>query len=280
MSYIDTVKEQNDTNVLRSFFCSPSELDRSYKRCSLLGIPIGLAKPRILLAESAGDSRIERNWFLISVTERVLRPDFYNLPEQIIFVLCDSQLAVLKLSSVTETLSVAKEFGIVPGAVLSEESFGTNALALSKEYRRLLALHGRYHYCEALKNWSSVASPVTDSKGSPLGYLGLSVYQDDVPWFAGIILDLVVSSIERQLKLIYPNQPGSVLSETVPMLSKGINELTKREKEVLNLKVHGLSNDEIASELSLSSYTVATHCRNIYSKLGVKNILKCMYNNR
>jgi NarL family two-component system response regulator LiaR len=48
-------------------------------------------------------------------------------------------------------------------------------------------------------------------------------------------------------------------------------DLTKREKEVLELLVDGKSNNEIAMLLSISLATVRFHLTNIYSKLGAKN---------
>jgi LuxR family maltose regulon positive regulatory protein len=50
-----------------------------------------------------------------------------------------------------------------------------------------------------------------------------------------------------------------------------VDELSDREIEVINLIANGSTNQEIAQELVLSLYTVKSHARNIYSKLGVKN---------
>jgi DNA-binding NarL/FixJ family response regulator len=47
--------------------------------------------------------------------------------------------------------------------------------------------------------------------------------------------------------------------------------LTNREKDVLKCLAQGLSNREIASELSLSTRTVTTHVRNILDKLELDN---------
>jgi DNA-binding NarL/FixJ family response regulator len=47
--------------------------------------------------------------------------------------------------------------------------------------------------------------------------------------------------------------------------------LSKREREVLDLLTHGLSNDEIAGRLHLSSSTVKFHCGGLFQKLGVTN---------
>jgi DNA-binding NarL/FixJ family response regulator len=53
---------------------------------------------------------------------------------------------------------------------------------------------------------------------------------------------------------------------------KAIREdLTQREKEILQLIIRGLSNQEMSEELSISIPTVKTHRSNILSKCDVKN---------
>ena len=48
-------------------------------------------------------------------------------------------------------------------------------------------------------------------------------------------------------------------------------ELTKREKEILQLISDGLSNKEIGTKLFVSTRTVDTHRYNVMQKLNVKN---------
>jgi DNA-binding NarL/FixJ family response regulator len=47
--------------------------------------------------------------------------------------------------------------------------------------------------------------------------------------------------------------------------------LTRREKEVLELIAEGLTNNEIAAKLFISSTTVDTHRKNLLAKLSAKN---------
>jgi LuxR family maltose regulon positive regulatory protein len=61
------------------------------------------------------------------------------------------------------------------------------------------------------------------------------------------------------------------LSVSQVSVSSYIEPLSEREIEVLQLIAEGLTNPEIATRLILSLYTVKTHTRNIYSKLGVNN---------
>lgn len=53
----------------------------------------------------------------------------------------------------------------------------------------------------------------------------------------------------------------------------GAGELTRRESEVVDLVVAGLSNAEIARRLFLSERTVETHLQHVYRRLGVESRL-------
>lgn len=50
-----------------------------------------------------------------------------------------------------------------------------------------------------------------------------------------------------------------------------LNKITTREKTIIQFLLHGLSSEEIAQQLSISSHTVKTHRKNILLKLDVKN---------
>jgi DNA-binding NarL/FixJ family response regulator len=53
-------------------------------------------------------------------------------------------------------------------------------------------------------------------------------------------------------------------------------DLTRREKEVLALIVHGYSNAQIGEKLSIAMGTVKNHSKKIYEKLGVHNRVEAM----
>lgn len=59
--------------------------------------------------------------------------------------------------------------------------------------------------------------------------------------------------------------------QTLKKLSNNTILLTGREKEVLGLIAEGLTNNEIASRLFVSSTTVDTHRKNLLAKFNVKN---------
>ncbi len=95
------------------------------------------------------------------------------------------------------------------------------------------------------------------------------------------------SSPEELLRAIYTVAAGdALLSPSVtrrvidrlveqpvlrPANDPRLDELTPREREVLLLVAHGLSNREIVSALSVEETTVKSHVRRVLMKLGVRD---------
>ena len=63
---------------------------------------------------------------------------------------------------------------------------------------------------------------------------------------------------------------AEVLKKRMP--KEGLPKLTRREKEVLELIAEGLTNQEIAARLFLSSTTIDSHRRNMLTKFKVRNV--------
>ncbi len=66
---------------------------------------------------------------------------------------------------------------------------------------------------------------------------------------------------------------SKISKEDWPCLEEDqVEELSEREKDVLIELVNGFSNKEIAEKLNISTHTVASHRKNITSKIGVKSL--------
>jgi LuxR family maltose regulon positive regulatory protein len=105
------------------------------------------------------------------------------------------------------------------------------------------------------------------SLGEPMArLLRLAIQHDIQPPFCAQLLDAIENKQARDQDLRV-SRPAKK-----PVSVNGVYEsLSRRELEVLQLIAEGCTNQEIAQELVLSLYTVKSHARNIYSKLGVKN---------
>ncbi len=76
-----------------------------------------------------------------------------------------------------------------------------------------------------------------------------------------------VRAAARGESVLNPLVAGRILHEMKQRSETPLNELTPRELEVLIRIAHGLSNHDIACELTISEPTVRTHIANILSKL-------------
>jgi NarL family two-component system response regulator LiaR len=86
-----------------------------------------------------------------------------------------------------------------------------------------------------------------------------------------------IDELADAVRAAYHRQPTlstqaiqALISTTQHPTSVG-NDLTKRQKEVLELMVEGLNNRQIAKNLVISNSTVKNHICSIYSKLNTAN---------
>lgn len=98
-----------------------------------------------------------------------------------------------------------------------------------------------------------------------------------------LLKDATGAELERTLEAVIEGEPAlsprlatKILDEFVRLTREGSvkdgeEELTAREREVLQLVTQGSTNREIAAELEVSEHTVNFHVRNILQKLHLKN---------
>jgi len=159
-----------------------------------------------------------------------------------------------------------------PGDTLDEVFYGLNAFVLAKRLGRIRAVAGAVHTCPQFKGMWTVAVPFGKE---PLGYVGLffSTYRD--PHGYALWLIDMAEQIERELRAGGGEAERGTLSESEKERERaGFLEkmLTVREREVLDLVLEGLSDEAIGQKLHISVWTVRTHRKNVYRKLGVSTL--------
>jgi PAS domain S-box-containing protein len=85
-------------------------------------------------------------------------------------------------------------------------------------------------------------------------FSAIETVMQDTTWFSQAV-------IEKLAVLRRPARPGAPVPE--------INDLTPREREVLGLISHGMTDTDIAEKLGLTRCTVRNHVATLYSKIGV-----------
>ncbi|MGW6914425.1 response regulator [Kitasatospora sp. NPDC054939] len=109
------------------------------------------------------------------------------------------------------------------------------------------------------------------------GFLLKDVRRDDLAHGVRMVASgeaLLAPSVTRRLIGEFAaRRPGgdAQSAQAVRAPSRLLEVLTGREQETLRLLARGLSNAEIATELTVSEHTVKTHVSNVLSKLGLRD---------
>jgi LuxR family maltose regulon positive regulatory protein len=115
----------------------------------------------------------------------------------------------------------------------------------------------------ALAETCGLVSVLLDEGTPMLDLLKASLQTGTGPAYAEFLLDRA----ERRQKSPFGHNQQEITGDDKTL----VEPLSRRELEVLELLIEGLTNQEIAERLYLSLRTVKFHTGNIYAKLGVKN---------
>lgn len=137
-----------------------------------------------------------------------------------------------------------------------------NGIETTKEIKRLhpdvkvliLSMHSGSEYISQLLEIGA-SGYILKNKGKEELVKAIRKIYSGKEYFGEEIVDAIIEFHKRPKK--------SAIREKI--------KLTKRETEVLELIVKGLSSPKIAKALSISNHTVETHRRNTIDKLGVAN---------
>jgi Response regulator containing a CheY-like receiver domain and an HTH DNA-binding domain len=229
----------------------------------------GLISPRIILSEIDLRKRLAPNALLLAACDIVINNIFFFNPNNwCAIILCDSELVCLKIFADSQIMKTLISVGISPGAYFTEESFGTNSLAIAKKYKSLVVLDGEKHYCRMFKECHCAAAPLMDYNSRHLGFLGLCMYDKRMAEVTLSFLKIMISSIKKELYIL--NLSGGRQEEELFFETSIL--LTPREREILHHIGSGLTNSEIANNLFVSQETVKTHKKNIYRKFNVNKL--------
>ena len=94
-------------------------------------------------------------------------------------------------------------------------------------------------------------------------------------YFSGDVSSILVNNLMKGGDVESVKKTGLPInsSQTTTASKSNTFDLTKRERQILELAVSGLSNKEIAEKLDISKRTIEVHRFNLMKKMEVKNIL-------
>lgn len=154
-----------------------------------------------------------------------------------------------------------REFEIDIGMVLSEESSGTNAVALSMKLKYAIYTHCDQHYCKFLQRYIFYCVPLQVFE-EIIGYLAVTTTERIM------IKELIAITNLMSYRLI--NEFKQRRKQNVVPGASNI-KLNHRQLNILKLISEGMTDKAISVETGLSFATIQYHKKNIYRKLGVNS---------
>jgi len=108
------------------------------------------------------------------------------------------------------------------------------------------------------------------------GYLAKNTTQQELHTAINTVFKGTEFYSETVSKIIFNNFVSNVrkTKETEPLKDKDEDLLSSREKQILQMVVEGLSNQDIADKLFISIRTVESHKNHIMQKLGIKSVVE------
>jgi sigma-54 dependent transcriptional regulator, acetoin dehydrogenase operon transcriptional activator AcoR len=173
----------------------------SHKRSIDSGVERERVQPNRVVQGVELERRLERNKRFLQIASPFVQLLYeFVAGEGFIVALTDNEGCLLEIIGDEAIMGQTRPYGLVRGALMHEESIGTNAISIALFENKPVQVRGQEHFVRALHQWSTSAAPIHDERGQLIGSLNLSGLHDKV---LSYILGLVVSSakaIELQLR--------------------------------------------------------------------------------
>lgn len=146
---------------------------------------------------------------------------------------------------------------IKQGMNLSEDSSGTNAVALSIKLKKPIYTNSDQNYCKFLKKYNFYCTPLWIYK-EIIGYLAI-ITTERMSTELIAITDLMAYKVANEYKL--------GLKDNLTPGSNNVS-LSDKQRNILRLIARGMTDKAISVETGLCFATIQYHKRNIFKKLG------------
>lgn len=260
----------------------PIRLEESYRHCHALGLDPNLRRPQIAIVGRELEEFSARHADFGTYSCQIFADIYRDLVERnYIFILCDHEAHLITLYSCPEIVEdVTEAIGLRCGISMSEESCGTNAVALALRYREPMATNAEQHYCRMFLRWCAVAVPVMDSAQRVVACVAISNCTDVSLGEKLALAKFVARDIEQVFKTTYAQRTADLPTEVVSALGNCETltvGLTPRQQQVLGLFAKGMSYKQIARQIGIGSYkTVEEHLDAVRDKLQVSRRRECI----
>jgi len=176
-----------------------SIIARSHERSRKFGVEPDRIFPRHIIRGADLKRQFAVNEELINVSEPIINQLLSSVNETgFIIVLTDAVGCILIIKGGERTLEAAAKLNMIPGAVMSEESIGTNSMGTAISENAPVQITAKEHFISVYHQWTCSAAPI-HFEGKIIGTLNITGSADQVhPHTLGLV-QAAVDAIENKL---------------------------------------------------------------------------------
>lgn len=172
-----------------------------------------------ILDEDELQRKFEENRELIVSAEPFLN-QLYNFVKgsNFLAILTDAKGCILSLIGDEDILSEAFSLKMIPGAYMSEDSIGTNAMGTALKEDRPVQISGEEHFVNVYHRWTCSGAPIRDLYGNSVGAIDLTGYSELVHSHTLGMVVAAANAIEKMMQISQCNkevETSKLYTETI-----------------------------------------------------------------
>jgi len=126
-------------------------------------------------------------------------------------ILTDNEGCILSITGDELILDNAKQYMMIPGAYMNEQSIGTNAMGTAIAEGIPVQISGKEHFIKAYHTWTCSGAPIHNENGDIIGSLDLTGYCDSVHSHT---LGMVVAAVKAIESIMTLNKKNTLLKKS------------------------------------------------------------------
>ncbi len=186
-------------------------ITRSHDRCRQFGVDNEREFSGLILSEEELAEHLKRNQWLID-SARPCIDELYKFVKGTNFflILTDEEGCILYIVGDPENMGRAQDLKMVPGAYMSEEHIGTNAMGTALAEGVALQVTGDEHFIKAYHRWTCSGAVIRNPQGKIIGSLDMTGNEGSVHAHT---LGMVVSAVHAIENHLVLEEKNMVLQE-------------------------------------------------------------------
>ena len=182
--------------------CIRPEIEQSWRRSLHHKVDARMDRVQIRLTGKGLAERREQRQELLEISLPIMK-NLYSFVKGSGFIvsLTDRDGIVLESYGDPETVGLAREHNMVPGADMREEFAGSNATGLALKLQKPVQVFAAEHYVRALQRWTCSAGPIRDHAGELTGVLSMTGTFEKVHSHTLGMVVAAADAVEGQLKV-------------------------------------------------------------------------------